>query len=259
MNITSWLFVDYLPCCFLHLVREEDLICIENINKKKIWGTTNDSKVILENFAEDKDGQLWKKGEPNAEGYFTLENYRVSKLVTAASSTSLELKGNIHLECAKTRKYPKPDPTRNFRVFWCLTWNFIKWNPARPGTEFSGSGFFPGFRVSRNIAHPTNSQRGVKKFRERNLLLLLLLLPPPLLLLQRPVKPQSKENCCFLERRTKYWNVIGQLLLQRVGRSLQKQGNFSERTKLEVLRLLGRLGSKAHLQTGAGQLLVRQY
>ena len=167
----------------------------------------------------------------------------------------------LSVECPKTRKNPKPDPTRIFRVFRCLTWetwNFIKWNPARPRPEFSGSGFFPGFRVY-HVGHPTNSQRGVKKFRERNLLLLLLLLPPPLLLLQRPVKPQSKENCCFLERRTKYWNVIGQLLLQRVGRSLQKQGNFSERTKLEVLRLLGRLGSKAHLQTGAGQLLVRQY
>ena len=50
-----------------------DLICIENINKTKVWGTTNDSKVILENFEEDKNGQLWKKGEPNAEGYFTLE------------------------------------------------------------------------------------------------------------------------------------------------------------------------------------------
>ena len=62
-----------------------------------VWGITNDSKVILENFEEDKDGQLWKKGEPNAEGYFTLENYKVSKFVTAVSSTSLELKGKITL------------------------------------------------------------------------------------------------------------------------------------------------------------------
>ena len=70
------------------------MICIENINKTKVWGTTNDSKVILENFEEGKDGQLWKKGEPNAEGYFTLESYNVSKFLTAASLTSLELKGN---------------------------------------------------------------------------------------------------------------------------------------------------------------------
>ena len=74
---------------------KEDLISIENINETKVWGTTNDSKVILENFEVDKNGQLWKKGQPNAEGYFTLESYKVSKFVTAASSTSLKLKGNI--------------------------------------------------------------------------------------------------------------------------------------------------------------------
>ena len=60
-----------------------------------VWGITNDSKVILENFEEDKDEQLWKKGEPNAEGYFTQKNYKVSKFLTASPSTSLELKGNV--------------------------------------------------------------------------------------------------------------------------------------------------------------------
>ena len=73
---------------------KEDLIRIENVNKTKVWGSKTDSKVVLENFEEDKDEQLWKKGEPNNEGYFTLENYKVSKIVTAASSTILELKGN---------------------------------------------------------------------------------------------------------------------------------------------------------------------
>ena len=58
-------------------------------------GTKNNSKVILKNFEENKPEQLWKKGEPNAEGYFTLENLKVSKFMTATSSTSLELKGNI--------------------------------------------------------------------------------------------------------------------------------------------------------------------
>ena len=86
------------------------------------------------------------------------------------------------LECPKTRKSPKPDPTRIFRVFQFLTWetwSFIRWNPARPGPEFSGSGFFPGFRVY-HVGHPTNSQRGVK-FLSRNFSMLLVLL----LVLQR--------------------------------------------------------------------------
>ena len=73
------------------------MICIENINKTKVLGTKNKSKVILEKFEEDKHGHLWKKGEPNAEGYFTLKNYKVSKVMTATSSTRLELKGNITL------------------------------------------------------------------------------------------------------------------------------------------------------------------
>ena len=79
-------------------VLPKELIYVENINETKVWGTTNDGKVILEIFEEDKAEQLWKKGEPNAEGYFTLENYEVSKVITATSSTSLELKGNIILQ-----------------------------------------------------------------------------------------------------------------------------------------------------------------
>ena len=69
------------------------------------------------------------------------------------------------LECPKTRKSPKPDPARIFRVFWGVTWetwNFIKLNPARPRPEFSGSGFFPGFRVH-HVRHPTNTHRKVWK------------------------------------------------------------------------------------------------
>ena len=74
-----------------------DLIYIENISKTKVLGTTNHSRVILENFEADKPGQLWKIGDPNAEGYFTLENHKVPKAISATSSTSLELKGKITL------------------------------------------------------------------------------------------------------------------------------------------------------------------
>ena len=84
--------------------KKDDLIYIENINKTKVLETMSDGKVILEDFEEDKAEQLWEKGEPNAEGYFTLENYKVSKFLTVASSTNqgglepiLDLKGNITL------------------------------------------------------------------------------------------------------------------------------------------------------------------
>ena len=64
---------------------EGDLIRIENIWKKKVFGTTNDISVKLENIEDNKDGQLWKKGEPNNDGYFSLENDKVSKFLTAVS------------------------------------------------------------------------------------------------------------------------------------------------------------------------------
>ena len=71
--------------------------CIENINKTKVWGTTNDGKVILENFVEGKSQQLWKKGEPDDEGYFTLENFKGTKVITAISESGVEIKGKITL------------------------------------------------------------------------------------------------------------------------------------------------------------------
>jgi threonine dehydratase len=74
---------------------KDDLIYIENISNTKVLGATIDGEVILEDFKEDKAEQFWKKGEPNAEGYFTLENYQLPKLMTGISSSGLEIKGNL--------------------------------------------------------------------------------------------------------------------------------------------------------------------
>ena len=73
---------------------DDDLIYIENRLKTKVLGATSDGKVILEVFVAGKAEQLWKKGVPNDEDYFTLENSKVLKVMTAISPTSLELKGN---------------------------------------------------------------------------------------------------------------------------------------------------------------------
>jgi hypothetical protein len=62
-------------------------------------GAKSHGEVILEDFEESKAEQLWKKGEPNAEGYFTLENYYVlPKFMTGISESVLELKGNTTLQ-----------------------------------------------------------------------------------------------------------------------------------------------------------------
>ena len=77
---------------------KDDLIYIQNITKTKTLQLVYTIYVDLEDFEEDKPKQLWKKGEPNAEGYFTLENSSESKLVlTAYSSSDLKIKGNITL------------------------------------------------------------------------------------------------------------------------------------------------------------------
>ena len=75
---------------------KDDLIYIENVSNAKVLGATSDGKVIPQDFEVDKAEQLWKKGVPNAEGYFTLENSKVSKFITWVSN-GLEIKGNTTL------------------------------------------------------------------------------------------------------------------------------------------------------------------
>ena len=61
------------------------------MSKTKVLGRKSHGEVILEDFEEGKDQQLWKRGKPNARGYFTLENAKVPKIMTATSS-SLQIK-----------------------------------------------------------------------------------------------------------------------------------------------------------------------
>ena len=68
----------------------------EKISKTKVLGTSIDGEVILEDFDESKVQQLWKKGKTQ-EGFFTLENAKIPMLMTAISSSVLQLKGNIIL------------------------------------------------------------------------------------------------------------------------------------------------------------------
>ena len=95
---------------------DSNLIYIENISEGKVLGVTNDNKIILEEYEQDKPGQLWKK-EAELDGYFTLTNSEVAivcnredndkevckemaRVITAISSSGLEIKfiGNLNLE-----------------------------------------------------------------------------------------------------------------------------------------------------------------
>ena len=75
---------------------KENWIYIENKSKAKFLGTAKyGSKVIL-----DKAAQVWKQGVPNTEGYFIVENFKAvqGKVITAISSSGLEIRGNISLK-----------------------------------------------------------------------------------------------------------------------------------------------------------------
>jgi len=80
-----------------------DMIYIENTSKAKVLGAKYDGKVFQEFLVEGKADQLWKKGEPDAEGYFTLQNsvslYHKPKVLTAISESSLEIKKDQYNPC----------------------------------------------------------------------------------------------------------------------------------------------------------------
>ena len=92
-SIDSWKFQSIRKDVELFYIIENT-----STSKKMVWGTTSDGTVIQEVFVEGKAGQLWKKGKPDAEGYFILYSslfFGLTKVLTAISENTLEIKGNI--------------------------------------------------------------------------------------------------------------------------------------------------------------------
>ena len=85
-SVDSWIY---------RKTKYNDLIYIKNTSKQKVLEATSDGNVIEKVFVGGKNGQKWKKGKPDAEGYFTLESHFRPKVITAISERNLEIKGNI--------------------------------------------------------------------------------------------------------------------------------------------------------------------
>ena len=64
---------------------------IENESETKILGIQDDQVDIVQAGARE----LWHKGEPNKEGYFTITSSSSEKALTATSANCLEIKGKI--------------------------------------------------------------------------------------------------------------------------------------------------------------------
>jgi hypothetical protein len=65
---------------------------IENTTKKRLSITADDT-TIEEIPAPDNTKQIWKKGDVNKEGYFTLMNESSEKYLTAVSTNAFETCG----------------------------------------------------------------------------------------------------------------------------------------------------------------------
>ena len=76
---------------------KDEFIYIEN-DSNKVLATENGVKIIEEDYKEGKHEQLWKIGDANIEGFFTLENYKVPKLLTFTTSSSLRIEGNFEMD-----------------------------------------------------------------------------------------------------------------------------------------------------------------
>lgn len=55
---------------------------IENTSTKKVLSSKKDDTVIEENIVKGKPEQMWIKGELDNEEYYTLKNYKWSKVLT---------------------------------------------------------------------------------------------------------------------------------------------------------------------------------
>ena len=72
----------------------EVIIEVHNNSEHMVLSDTMDSSVTEEIFVEDKSGQLWIKGIPDTEGYFTLRNKETLELLTPNTETNIfETKG----------------------------------------------------------------------------------------------------------------------------------------------------------------------
>ena len=57
---------------------------------------SNDELVNLDVFLDDSDDQFWTLGPENDEGYFTIQNLKSSKYLTAAGLRTTLVTGNLN-------------------------------------------------------------------------------------------------------------------------------------------------------------------
>ena len=92
----------------LHTAQEnidEVIIEVNSISEHMVLSNTIDDSVTRETFVEDESEQLWIKGIPDIEGYFTLRSKEAKLFLTPISETNMFDTRGMYVP----RKYSKVD------------------------------------------------------------------------------------------------------------------------------------------------------
>ena len=71
---------------------DNTIFYIRNINQNQVLEVLDDDLIDLVDIVKGKADQLWKKGD-TMEGYFTVKNVKLSKVLTAISEDKFEVQG----------------------------------------------------------------------------------------------------------------------------------------------------------------------
>ena len=74
-----------------NFITQGNMILIKNVSKKQVLGISTNAIVIEKDEDQDDSTQLWKKGKPDAEGFFILENSQFPMVMTAMSSNTIKI------------------------------------------------------------------------------------------------------------------------------------------------------------------------
>ena len=76
------------------LIENETSVCIQNKTTEKVLTITDSGEEVTEDtMVPFKSSQMWAKGEPNKDGYFTLTSIDSRQLLTANSALCLTIEG----------------------------------------------------------------------------------------------------------------------------------------------------------------------
>ena len=85
------------------LTVDETWVCIQNKSTEKVLTVSDSGVEVSEDTMVPFTSQMWTKGEPNKDGYFTLTSIDSGKVLTANWALSLTIEGKNLVELWKSQ------------------------------------------------------------------------------------------------------------------------------------------------------------